>query len=458
MSGQIFSVSIIGMGSRGGEAYGRYVYSQPGRFSIAAICDTDPVKLNKYGEAFGVDPGNRFGTPEEFFAKKRSDLLFVCTQDRSHVEMALKGLTLGYDILLEKPVSDDPEALRALTEKAKETGRLVMVCHVLRYTAAMLKLKELLDSGAIGKLVSIDHTENVIFYHQAHSYVRGNWRSREETSPMILAKCCHDMDLLQYFAGAKCKSMSSVGSLFWFRKENRPEGAAERCTACKYRETCPYSAKRIYIDMWENWGSPENAWPMNIITAEVPLTREALTKAIEEGPYGRCVYCCDNDVVDNQTCIMSFENGVTATLKMEAFVRDGGRDIRFFGTHGELVLRESEGTICLKPFYGEEKCYYIRELTDDLNGHGGGDHRMIDRLYEVLCGRVGGADTALEKSVESHYMALAAEESRLAGGAAVSLEKYRKPSGGEACPEKCEMPSDKAACPEKCEKLSETEA
>ena len=425
MSDRIFSVSIIGMGSRGGEAYGRYIYSRPERFSVAAVCDIDPVKLEKYGEAFGVDEGSRFGDPEEFFAEKRSDLLFVCTQDRSHVEMALRGLSLGYDILLEKPVSDDPAALRALVQKARETGRLVMVCHVLRYTVAMRKLKELLDAGAIGKLVSIDHTENVMFYHQAHSYVRGNWRSREETSPMILAKCCHDMDLLQYFAGARCKSMSSVGSLFWFKKENQPEGAAERCLDCKYRESCPYSAKKIYLDMWESWGCPENVWPMNIITPEVPLTREALTKALREGPYGRCVYCCDNDVVDNQTCIMSFENGVTATLKMEAFVRDGGRDIRFFGTHGELVLTESEGIIRLKPFFGEEKSFLLRELAEDLNGHGGGDHRMIDALYEVLKGHGEGLDTSLENSVESHYMALAAEESRLACGAAVPVEKYR---------------------------------
>ena len=419
-----FSISIIGVGSRGGEAYGRYIHSLPERFTIASLCDLNPDKLKKYGEAFGIAEENRFCDTAAFFEKKRSDLLFVCTQDRSHVEMALKGLELGYDILLEKPVSSDPAALRTLVLKAEETGRLVMVCHVLRYTAAVRKLKELLDAGAIGKLVSIDHTENVVFYHQAHSFVRGNWRNSAETSPMILAKCCHDMDLLQYFAGAKCRSISSVGSLFWFKKENQPEGASDRCTECRYRESCPYSALKIYLEMWKDWGRPENAWPMNVITPEVPLTESALMKALEEGPYGRCVYSCDNNVTDNQTCIMSFENGVSATLKMEAFVRDGGRDIRFFGTHGELVLCESEGVIRLKPFFGKEQTFLLNDLSKDLNGHGGGDHRMIDQLYEVLCGR-SGIDTSLENSVESHYMALAAEESRLADGAVVYLDQLR---------------------------------
>ena len=423
---QKFSVSVIGVGSRGGEAYGRYLNSTPERFEITSLCDIDPVKLEKYGEIFGVPQEQRFLDPSDFFRKKRSDLLFVCTPDQTHVEMAMRGLSLGYDILLEKPVSDDPEALRELVKKSEETGRMIMVCHVLRYTVTMQKLKELLDEGAIGRLVSIDHTENVVFWHQAHSYVRGNWRSREETTPMIMAKCCHDMDLLQYFAGSRCKSMSSVGSLAWFKKENQPAGAADRCMDCRYIDSCPYSAKRIYLDMWEKWGKPENAWPMNVITPQIPLNAQVLEKALREGPYGRCVFSCDNDVVDNQTCIMEFENGVTATLKMEAFVRDAGRDIRFFGTNGELVLNEAQNSICLKTFFGEEKNWSLTDLAKDLEGHGGGDHRMIDQLYEVLCGRGKDIDTSIANSAESHYMALAAEDSRLAGGACVAVSEYRR--------------------------------
>lgn len=425
--GKIVSVSIIGVGARGGEAYGRYLYKLKDKYRIVSLCDINEERLEKYGETFGVAQSDRFRDEDEFFAKKRSDLLLVCTLDQMHVRMAKRGLALGYDILLEKPISADPKELRELVECARKSGRVIMVCHVLRYTAAVNKLKEVLDSGAIGKVVSIDQTENVVFWHEAHSYVRGNWRRSEDTTPMIMAKCCHDLDLIQYFIGAKCRSVSSMGSLFYFRKENKPEGAADRCTKCKYVRTCPYSAERIYVDMWKNeFGAPENAAPMNVITDELPLTAQNLHKAIEEGPYGRCVFSCDNDVVDNQTTIMQFENGITATLKMEAFVKNGGRDIRFFGSDGELSLHEGEDKIVLKKYFGEDTVWKISELTDDLEGHGGGDHRMLDKLYEILAEGNKQVDTSIENSEESHYMAIAAEESRLKGGTLVELASYRK--------------------------------
>ena len=424
---KIITVSIIGVGQRGGEAYGRYIHKFPDKFRIVSLCDINGERLEKYGEAFSVPPENRFSNEESFFREKRSDLLLVCTLDKMHVRMAKRGLGLGYNILLEKPISDDAGELREIVRCAKDSGKMVMVCHVLRYTVAVNKLKEILDAGEIGRLVSVDQTENVVFWHAAHSYVRGNWRRSEDTTPMIMAKCCHDLDLIQYFIGAKCRSVSSMGSRFYFRPENKPEGAADRCTDCKYVRTCPYSAERIYVDMWKHdFGSPENAWPMNVITEELPLTEENLRRAIQTGPYGRCVFACDNDVVDNQTTIMQFENGVTATLKMEAFVKNGGRDIRFFGSDGELCLREGEDRIELKKYFGEDKVWKISDLTDDLEGHGGGDHRMIDKLYEVLAEGNSQVDTSIENSVESHYMAISAENSRLAGGKLLKLADYRK--------------------------------
>lgn len=427
MEKQLVTVSIIGVGARGGEAYGRYIHKLKDKFRIVSLCDTNAERLEKYGETFEVPRIDRFTDENEFFAKKRSDVLLVSTLDQMHVRMAKRGLALGYDILLEKPISADPKELRELVQSAKQSGGTVMVCHVLRYTAAINKLKEVLDSGAIGKIVSIDHTENVVFWHEAHSYVRGNWRKSEDTTPMIMAKCCHDLDLIQYFIGSKCRSVSSMGSLYYFRRENQPKDAADRCTDCKYIRTCPYSAERIYVDMWKNeFGAPENAWPMNVITDELPLTEQNLRAAIESGPYGRCVFACDNDVVDNQTTIMQFENGITATLKMEAFVKNGGRDIRFFGSDGELALYEGEDKIVLRRYYGEDTEWKISDLTDDLEGHGGGDHRMIDKLYEILAEGNKQVDTSIENSVESHYMAIAAEASRLAGGALVELAPYRK--------------------------------
>ena len=423
---KVVTVSIIGLGGRGGEAYGRYIITQKDKFKITHVCDINETRLNKYGDLFEVEKENRFNDEDKFFEKKLSDVLFITTQDQMHVRMAKKALLLGYDIVLEKPISDDVEELRELSKLAHETGRKIMVCHVLRYTVFMRKLKEILNSGAIGKLISIDHTENVVFWHEAHSYVRGNWRNRKMATPMIMAKCCHDLDLLQDFAGSKCRSISSMGSLAYFKPEFKPEGSADRCTNCKYVDTCTYSAKKIYVDMWYGVGKPKNIFPFNLITDVCPLTEEALIKAIKEGPYGRCVFACDNDVVDNQTVIMQFENGITATLKMEAFVKEGGRDIRFFGTEGELVLNEGDGVIKLKRYFGEDETWKICDLTDDLEGHGGGDHRMIDELYEIMIGNTSQIATSIDESIESHYMALAAEESRLNGGNLVEIAKFRK--------------------------------
>lgn len=423
---KMVTVSIIGLGGRGGEAYGRYLITQKDKFKITHVCDINHTRLHKYGDLFDVCNENRFDDEDKFFEEKRSDVLFITTQDRMHVRMAKRALLLGYDIVLEKPISDDPQELRELLELAHKTSRKIMVCHVLRYTVMMRKLKEILNSGAIGKLISIDHTENVVFWHEAHSYVRGNWRNRALSTPMIMAKCCHDLDLLQDFVGSKCRSVSSMGALSYFKPEFKPEGAADRCTQCKYMESCVYSAKKVYVDMWKAQGSPTNQFPFSLITDAYPTTEEALWKSIEETPYGRCVFACDNDVVDNQTTIMQFENGVTATLKMEAFVKQGGRDIRFFGTEGELELREGEDTITLKKYFGENTVWKISDLADDLEGHGGGDHRMIDELYEIITGKTPNVATSIDESIESHYMALAAEESRLNGGQLVEIAKFRE--------------------------------
>ena len=369
---------------------------------------------------------DRFDNSIEFFKKKRSDLLVVATPDKLHIEHAKKAIELGYDVLLEKPISDNKEELLTLVKEAENRDRIVMVCHVLRYTAMMRKVKEVLDSGAIGKLISIDHTENVAFWHQAHSYVRGNWRKREDCAPMIMTKCCHDLDLIQYFAGSKCKTISSMGDLRFFKMENKPENAGVRCSTCLIENTCKYSAYKIYIDKWKRAGAKENSFPQNVLIDVLPITEEVLVKAINEGNYGKCVFECDNNVVDNQISIMQFENGVTATLKMMAFTKYGGRRIRFFGTEGELELIEEKGIITLKPYFREDRVWKIADLTDDLELHGGGDHRMVEELYKVLTGEMQNIETSLVNSIESHIMAIGAEESRLNGGKLVELEKYRK--------------------------------
>lgn len=411
-----FSVAIIGCGSRGAEAYGRLMYEEKDKFFITAVCDCNPAKVKKYGDIFEVPEEQRYLDETEFFKERRADVLVLATMDADHVRQCIRALELGYDILLEKPITDNEEECQRLLEAYRKYKKKVVVCHVLRYAPAYIKAKELLDSKICGELVMIDSIEQVCYWHQAHSFVRGNWRNSEETSPMILQKCCHDLDLLQYYACAKGVTISSIGDLKHFRKECKPEGAADRCLQCKYVHSCTYSAENIYVGNWKSIGSPDNAWPYNAVTTEYPLTEEAIRKAIDEGPYGRCVYACDNDVVDHQIVMATFDNGVKANLRMTAFTAGGGRIIRFYCTEGQIDLQDVGEQLIVRRFNKPEEIIDISAAMEEGgHNHGGGDSGLIRDFYKVLCGSED-APTRLEDSLESHLMAIRAEQSRKRGG------------------------------------------
>lgn len=423
--GKIYSVAIIGCGSRGQNVYGKYMFASADKFKIVALCDTNERMLDLSKERFGVAQENCFLDGAEFFSKKRADVIVIATQDRDHVSMCVKALSLGYDVLLEKPISPVESELYELLDAQKKYGGKVVVCHVLRYAPAFLKMKQVIDEGAIGKIISIDWTEQVAYWHQAHSFVRGNWSNDQVTSPMIMQKCCHDLDLLQYYADAKCESVYSIGDLSFFNRENQPEGAADRCEDCKYINRCPYSAERVYVQQFVNIGRV-TGWPFDVVDLSRPITEESLRKAYQSGPYGRCVFACDNNVVDNQNVLMKFENGVKANLTMTGFTGYAGRKAVIHGTLGEIELDENRDLLKVS-VYGEEKdvydvrkseAYSIREIINSTSkddfGHGGGDELLVRDFYLAL---EGGADaqTTIEKSVESHLMALAAEKSRRCG-------------------------------------------
>ena len=418
---QQLTVSIIGVGARGGYTYGSYMNENPDKFRIAALCDLSEEKLQKFGERFGVPERERFTDENAFFERRRSDILIVSVLDKDHVRIAERGLKLGYHLLLEKPVSDSREELEGLLAAAKGSDSVVMVCHVLRYTAAVCKLRALLDEGRIGQLVAIDDLEQVAYWHFAHSYVRGNWHDTRETAPAILTKCCHDLDLMQYFAGSRCTRLTSMGELRYFRPENAPEGCGSRCLTCKAKADCPYDAEKIYLERWEREGCPD-AWPYQVLS-DRPLTREVLLRSLREGPYGTCVFAGKNNAADHQTVQAEFENGIHVTLRMMAFTAGGGRRIRFFGSEGDLEYIEDQDRIVLSPFGKDPVVWRVSELTDDLSGHGGGDKVMVDSLYEILTGRGERIDTSLENSIESHLMAIAAEQSRLAGGKLIQVHQ-----------------------------------
>ena len=410
-----FTIAVIGCGSRGC-VYGNCMYNRKEKFEVACVCDNDQIKLNNVQKMWKLSSDQLFIDEQEFFKKKRADVLVIATQDRDHVRMCSRALELGYNVLLEKPISPIKDELYTLLDTQEKYGGEVVVCHVLRYAPAFLKIKEILNSGIIGKLIRIESIEQVSYWHQAHSFVRGNWRNDQETSPMIMQKCCHDFDLMQYYVGEKCDTVYSVGDLKFFNKSNQPEGAADRCAECKYINDCPYSAEKLYIDRWKAEGKPEFGWPYNVVDSTMPNAEESIRKAYTNGQYGRCVFACDNNVVDNQSVEMRFKNGVNVTLIMTAFTEKMGRKMTFHGSLGEIIFDDSAKTLSVCRFGKDKKEYSVEELVKDTDGlgHGGGDARLVDDFYNIIANGVA-SGTNLVRSVESHLIALAAEESRKTG-------------------------------------------
>lgn len=414
---KVCTVAIIGCGGRG-SGYGKRMNANPEKYNVVSICDPRTDRLDRYGKQFGVAEDMLFTDDKEFFKERRADILVIGTQDRQHVDMACKALELGYHILLEKPISPIKDELYQLLDTHKKHPQNVVVCHVLRYAPGFVKIKEILESGEIGQLRVIEWTEQVAYWHQSHSFVRGNWRRDDETSPMIMQKCCHDLDLLQYYVGSRCESVYSTGELSFFKAENQPEGASDRCADCKFIKTCPYSAEHHYIDRWYQRGAKAEDWPFDVVCSDFPLTEEKIRKAYQSNQYGQCVFKCDNNVVDNQTISIKFENGVKVNMLMTGFTADPSRKATFYGTMGEIRFNDIEDYIDVVKFGKAPVRYKISDLVENAHagyGHGGGDAVMVDSLYEMIVNPNAKIQTSLEASVESHLMALCAEESRKSG-------------------------------------------
>ena len=414
---KIITVAVLGCGNRG-QCYTELILKQPEKFKITAICDTSKTQLENMKSLYNFD-AEEFLSPDEFFKEKRADLLVISTPDRVHVKQAVTAMYLGYDLLLEKPISDSREELDSLLKAYKETGRNVMVCHVLRYGAGYRKCKEILDSGVLGKLYAIDATERVVYWHWAQAYVRGIWASLEKSHPAILAKCSHDLDLLQYYADSECDTLSSIGELGFFKRENAPRDSTERCFNCPHINTCPYSAKKIYIDAWIKQGRPRYMWPFYRACATDPITEEGLYEGIKTGDFGRCAYKCPVDMVDHQFIQMQFKNGVKASHKM-VFGAIHGRRIVFYGTMGEMIFDERDDSITVMPFGKEPEVININAIIEGGHAHGGGDSKLVDELYGMLTYE-NEMVTSLNKSVECHLMGIAADESRISGGKTVKV-------------------------------------
>lgn len=396
---------LIGAGNRGAKAYATYALQHPDELQFVAIAEPDDGRRMAFQKAHNIPDSACYTSWEEMLTQpKLADAALICTQDQYHFEPSIKAFESGYHILLEKPMSTNPLEVVKLGQYAVKYDRIFNICHVLRYTQFFSTLKKIIESKKIGELISIQHNENVAYWHQAHSYVRGNWRNSSESSPMILAKSCHDMDIMLWLAGSNCKSISSFGSLSHFKLENAPPQATDRCTdGCPHAEECPFFAPKFYRE------NPSWRYPLTNDVSE-----EGMMKALEEGPYGRCVYKCDNDVVDHQVVNIEFENNVTVAFSMCAFTNEYARTIKLMGTRGEVkgIMSFNKCELEITDFLTGEKERI--EMPTGIDDHGGGDSELIANFVELV--REENTHEGLSSagvSVQSHLMSFAAEKSRL---------------------------------------------
>ncbi|MGW0964254.1 Gfo/Idh/MocA family protein [Streptomyces gelaticus] len=398
-------VALVGAGNRG-LTYAAWIKAHPERARLVAVADPRPAARAAAGAELEFDDWRPLVEGDAI-----ADAVIVATQDRNHVEPVLALARAGYAILAEKPLAPSEAETRTLIEGVEKAGVLFAVCHVLRYTPYTDLVKEVVGSGVLGELVSVDHLEPVGWWHYAHSYVRGPWRSEKDSSPMLLAKSCHDLDWISYVTGERIEQVSSFGGLKHFRPENAPAGAAERCLDCAVEDGCPYSALKLYVPTLREKGA---VWPVTHVTDSTDET-ELLT-ALREGPYGLCAYRVDNDVVDHQVLAMQLSGGMTATFTMVAFTEQTDRQTRIFGSHG--WLRGNGKRVTVHDFRTDEVTVHEVDTSGSnaAEGHGGGDTALVDAfVHAVATGDPAAVRSGTKATLGSHLAAFAAERARHTG-------------------------------------------
>lgn len=400
------TVLIIGAGSRG-TVYSRYATKFPKSMKVIGVADLNPYRREKMAKAHNIPQENIYADFRDALAREKfADAVVIATPDNLHYEPCMKALSLGYDVLLEKPVAPTEKECRDILKQAHKYNRIVAVCHVLRYAPYFVALKETLDSGVIGDIVSVQHMEPIQYAHMAHSYVRGNWPLAEKTTPIILAKSCHDLDILRWMIGKPCESIAAEGSLHLFKAENAPKGAPARCTdGCPHEAECPYSAIDIYVRR-----------KRHLYALDLPNTQpETIMEKLKTTNYGKCVFRCENDQCDHYVAIMRFQDGVTASFTMDAFTPWGGRRTRFMGTKG--YIEGDMKTFTFHDFRTGHKSVWDQKVSEIAeykgSGHGGGDHALVrDFLRAVSAHDETLLSSTIDVSIESHVMGFMAEKSR----------------------------------------------
>ncbi|NVM18292.1 MAG: Gfo/Idh/MocA family oxidoreductase [Candidatus Lokiarchaeota archaeon] len=469
---KIITAILIGAGERGMDYYGGYALKFPEKLKFVAVAEPIQFRKEKFARLHDIPSERTYNSWEEVLGNEKfADIAFICTQDQMHVEPTLEALDKGYHVLLEKPMAHTLEGCIKIVKKVEETNRIFGICHVLRYTNFFTTVKDTIQKGLLGNIVNISHRENVSWYHMAHSFVRGYWRNVDLSSPMILAKCCHDFDLLYWMVGEKAKKISSFGGLKHFIPSNAPKDSPYYCVeGCPIENTCLYYAPRIYIDIVPIIQILEKSnqfrfkvlanlrknhvrllttlskliklvrrlrywreWPVMPLYSGLPeeaiedYSDETKMEILKTSPYGRCVYKCDNDVVDHQVVNIEFENNVTANLIMHGFSEREGRTLRIDGTKATLIgqfFDSGQEIMLFDHFSGTKKVIFSQKITSDSSGHSGGDIALVDAFLETVHNSESQPLINALETLESHLMAFAANESRLQEKV-VDMEKYR---------------------------------
>lgn len=394
--------AILGYGGRGQGFADIIKQNSQLNARVAAVAEPDPDRRRAAVEENGLSPDRVFSSARELLAQSRmADAVINATMDRLHRETAIPAMQKGYHLLLEKPMAVTWEDCVAIENAQRETGVVACVCHSLRYNSFFAGIKKLIDDGAIGDIISFDQLEGVGDVHYTVSFVRGNWSNQSRSTFMLMSKSCHDIDLFSYLVGRKCESVSSFGSLTYFNAGNKPEGAPKFCMdGCPEEETCPYHAGKIFIE--------EPFWRIVFPLKDDESVREYL----KDGRFGRCVFQCDNDVVDHQVVNLRYEGGITGTFTMIAF-HPGGRYIRVHGTKGFVEGSLNERVLHHVDFVTGNRTD-IKIPTPKSGGHDGGDYLVLQSLTAAIRKNDPQAVlTTFQESLAGHEIVFAAERSRL---------------------------------------------
>ena len=401
-NGKPVSIVAIGAGNRTSK-YLEYVKQHPDRVRLVGVVELNDIRRQSVAERFGLEPSQCYADYHDFFRNPvQADAVMICTPENRHFEPAMLAIEAGCHVLLEKPIAQTLEECQAIGEAARKKGVLVSVCHVLRYHPYFMKVKELVDSGELGHIISINHRTSVGVDRAAHGFVRGIWRSERLSNPMLMSKCCHDIDFLLWLTKTPCRKLTSFGSLRWFKSKNAPEGSAERCIDCRVESRCPFSAVDLY--------QVRRDWIANFDVPEGKTIDDVIEDQLREGLYGRCVYHCDNDVVDHQIVSMEMESEVTINFSMDIFTLKDCRETHISLTEGEID--GDENRLRVRRFRGAEETVYDFSGLAHQPFHAGADLAIVADFIDAI--RTGRRDlvTSIERSVESHRICFEAERSR----------------------------------------------